>query len=94
VWFSDDDADIVARVHRRIARVTGLSLDTAEALQVGNCLSLFASRCLNHSHLDGMGGHYEPHYDYGNPKVWAHPVRYLFGIGHSRLRSTATASPR
>ncbi|KAL4716402.1 hypothetical protein ACJJTC_006764 [Scirpophaga incertulas] len=48
-WLRDDESPIVARVSRRVGHMTGLSLDTAEELQVVNY---------------GIGGHYEPHFDF------------------------------
>lgn len=52
-WFSSDSHEIVDRVNRRVAAVTGLSTDMtrshSELMQVANY---------------GMGGHYTPHYDY------------------------------
>ncbi|XP_030020588.1 prolyl 4-hydroxylase subunit alpha-2 isoform X2 [Manduca sexta] len=48
-WLRDDEADVIARVSRRVSDMTGLSMDFAEELQVVNY---------------GIGGHYEPHYDF------------------------------
>ena len=45
----DDPLGYVERVDRRIEDVTGLTMETAEQLQVVNY---------------GIGGHYEPHYDF------------------------------
>lgn len=47
-WLSDSESPVVARVNQRIADVTGLTMETAELLQVANY---------------GIGGQYEPHYD-------------------------------
>ncbi|XP_072939292.1 prolyl 4-hydroxylase subunit alpha-1-like isoform X2 [Epargyreus clarus] len=49
-WLLDEESPIVARVSRRVRDFTGLSLESAEELQVVNY---------------GIGGHYEPHYDFG-----------------------------
>ncbi|CAH0750265.1 unnamed protein product [Diatraea saccharalis] len=48
-WLRDEESPVVARVSQRVADITGLSMDTAEELQVVNY---------------GIGGHYEPHYDF------------------------------
>jgi prolyl 4-hydroxylase len=50
-WLSvdDDDTGVVHRINRRIEDATGLTMTTAEDLQVVNY---------------GIGGHYEPHYDF------------------------------
>ncbi|KAA0185813.1 hypothetical protein HAZT_HAZT009152 [Hyalella azteca] len=48
-WLKEEDDNTVARVNRRIASITGLEMSTAEELQVANY---------------GVGGHYEPHFDY------------------------------
>eukprot|EP00051_Salpingoeca_urceolata_P007177 m.95242 g.95242 ORF g.95242 m.95242 type:complete len:596 (+) comp15147_c0_seq2:130-1917(+) len=52
-WLHWDATDVVERVHRRIARATGLDIFTAEQLQLSNY---------------GVGGHYEPHMDWGRNK--------------------------
>ncbi|XP_046917132.2 prolyl 4-hydroxylase subunit alpha-1 [Dermatophagoides farinae] len=48
-WLTNRDHEIVYRISRRIEAITGLEMDTAEELQVVNY---------------GIGGHYEPHYDF------------------------------
>ena len=50
-WLSaeDDDQGYVTRIDQRVGDVTGLAMETAEQLQVVNY---------------GIGGHYEPHYDF------------------------------
>ncbi|XP_056587806.1 prolyl 4-hydroxylase subunit alpha-2 isoform X1 [Triplophysa dalaica] len=48
-WLDGDDDPVVERVNQRIQDITGLSVDTAELLQVANY---------------GVGGQYEPHYDF------------------------------
>lgn len=50
-WLSpgDDPLGYVTQVDNRIEAVTGLTMSTAEQLQVVNY---------------GIGGHYEPHYDF------------------------------
>nr|XP_012617564.1 prolyl 4-hydroxylase subunit alpha-2 isoform X2 [Microcebus murinus] len=48
-WLEEDDDPVVARVNRRMQHITGLTVQTAELLQVANY---------------GMGGQYEPHFDF------------------------------
>lgn len=48
-WLEDEDDLIIERVNKRIEDVTGLTVDTAELLQVANY---------------GVGGQYEPHFDF------------------------------
>ncbi|XP_059398883.1 prolyl 4-hydroxylase subunit alpha-2 isoform X3 [Carassius carassius] len=48
-WLEEEDDPVIARVNQRIEDVTGLSVNTAELLQVANY---------------GVGGQYEPHYDF------------------------------
>lgn len=48
-WLEEDDDPVVARVNRRMEHITGLTVKTAELLQVANY---------------GMGGQYEPHFDF------------------------------
>jgi prolyl 4-hydroxylase len=48
-WLTNADHQVVARVSQRIEDITGLTTTTAEELQVVNY---------------GIGGHYEPHYDF------------------------------
>ncbi|XP_076818288.1 prolyl 4-hydroxylase subunit alpha-1-like [Clavelina lepadiformis] len=48
-WLSDSESPAVARVSQRISDITGLSMETAEQLQIANY---------------GVGGQYEPHYDF------------------------------
>ncbi|XP_067938196.1 prolyl 4-hydroxylase subunit alpha-1-like [Watersipora subatra] len=61
-WLGDEEDETIALLSRRFARVTGLTVGTAESLQV-----------LNY----GIGGHYEPHCDFArpdNPNVFDHGV--------------------
>ncbi|XP_069574089.1 prolyl 4-hydroxylase subunit alpha-2-like isoform X1 [Brachyistius frenatus] len=48
-WLEGEDDAVIARVNQRIEDITGLTVDTAELLQVANY---------------GVGGQYEPHYDF------------------------------
>ncbi|XP_070493818.1 prolyl 4-hydroxylase subunit alpha-1-like [Chironomus tepperi] len=48
-WLKDSEHKVIATVVQRVKDMTGLSMDTAEELQVVNY---------------GIGGHYEPHYDF------------------------------
>ncbi|XP_069159184.1 prolyl 4-hydroxylase subunit alpha-1 isoform X1 [Procambarus clarkii] len=48
-WLKNEHHEVVATVNQRIESITGLEMDTAEELQVANY---------------GIGGHYEPHFDY------------------------------
>nr|KAF6481355.1 hypothetical protein HJG59_013743 [Molossus molossus] len=48
-WLEENDDPVVARVNRRMQHITGLTVKTAELLQVANY---------------GMGGQYEPHFDF------------------------------
>ncbi|XP_074467089.1 prolyl 4-hydroxylase subunit alpha-2 isoform X5 [Sebastes fasciatus] len=48
-WLEEEHDPVVARVNQRIEDITGLTVDTAELLQVANY---------------GVGGQYEPHYDF------------------------------
>uniref|UniRef100_A0A146M0J2 procollagen-proline 4-dioxygenase n=1 Tax=Lygus hesperus TaxID=30085 RepID=A0A146M0J2_LYGHE len=48
-WLSNSEDEVVARVARRVEDMTGLTTATAEELQVVNY---------------GIGGHYEPHFDF------------------------------
>ncbi|MEE6479387.1 hypothetical protein FKM82_012236 [Ascaphus truei] len=48
-WLEEYDDPVVARVNLRMQAITGLTVDTAEFLQVANY---------------GMGGQYEPHFDF------------------------------
>ncbi|XP_045528903.1 prolyl 4-hydroxylase subunit alpha-1 isoform X2 [Pieris brassicae] len=55
-WLKDEESSIVARVSRRVAHFTGLSMTSAEELQVVNY---------------GIGGHYEPHFDFARKQETA-----------------------
>lgn len=48
-WLRGEDDPVVKKLNERMQAVTGLDLETAEELQIANY---------------GLGGHYEPHYDF------------------------------
>ncbi|XP_077448951.1 prolyl 4-hydroxylase subunit alpha-2 isoform X1 [Stigmatopora argus] len=48
-WLEEEDGPVISRVNQRIQDITGLTVDTAELLQVANY---------------GVGGQYEPHFDF------------------------------
>uniref|UniRef100_A0A668B067 procollagen-proline 4-dioxygenase n=1 Tax=Myripristis murdjan TaxID=586833 RepID=A0A668B067_9TELE len=48
-WLEGEEDPVIARVNQRIEDITGLTVETAELLQVANY---------------GVGGQYEPHYDF------------------------------
>lgn len=62
-WLSVDDDPLgyVSRIDQRIEDVTGLTMSTAEQLQVVNY---------------GIGGHYEPHYDFARVGIWKHILKF------------------
>ena len=65
-WLSpaDDPQGYVQRIDRRIEDITGLTMSTAEQLQVVNY---------------GIGGHYEPHYDFAQVSESVHVCIALLG---------------
>lgn len=48
-WLKNEDHPIVQKISKRVEDLTGLTVTTAEELQVVNY---------------GIGGHYEPHFDF------------------------------
>ncbi|KAH9375752.1 hypothetical protein HPB48_014636 [Haemaphysalis longicornis] len=52
-WLADEEHPLVFRVSAAVSAVTGMDVACAEDLQVGNY---------------GVGGHYSPHPDYGEPE--------------------------
>nr|XP_039269091.1 prolyl 4-hydroxylase subunit alpha-1-like [Styela clava] len=48
-WLDDHESDLVYKISKRISAITGLSMKSAEELQIANY---------------GVGGQYEPHYDF------------------------------
>ena len=65
----NDDDEIVAKFNQRISDITGLSMETAELLQMGNY---------------GVGGQYEPHWDHqaypGSDNQWADETGSRIGL--------------
>ncbi|XP_039751146.1 prolyl 4-hydroxylase subunit alpha-1 isoform X1 [Pararge aegeria] len=55
-WLKDEESPMIARVSRRVADFTGLNMMSAEELQVVNY---------------GIGGHYEPHFDFARKQEQA-----------------------
>ncbi|XP_046656301.1 prolyl 4-hydroxylase subunit alpha-1-like [Daphnia pulicaria] len=53
-WLKSEEHDHILKVTRRVGDVTGLDMATAEDLQVVNY---------------GIGGHYEPHFDYARTET-------------------------
>lgn len=53
-WLKDEDHEVIQKISNRIGDMTGLSMETAEQLQIGNY---------------GIGGHYEPHIDHSADDV-------------------------
>lgn len=52
-WLRDSEDRIIANIAKRVEDMTGLTTKTAEELQVVNY---------------GIGGHYEPHFDFARPE--------------------------
>lgn len=48
-WLKDEDHEMIRNIGMRVEDMTGLTVSTAEELQVVNY---------------GIGGHYEPHFDF------------------------------
>ncbi|RUS89704.1 hypothetical protein EGW08_002522 [Elysia chlorotica] len=48
-WLKGEEDPVIEKINNRMQAVTGLDLSTAEELQIANY---------------GLGGHYEPHYDF------------------------------
>lgn len=63
-WLEEDDDPVVAKVNQRMQQITGLTVKTAELLQVANY---------------GMGGQYEPHFDFS--RVRSHLQFFLSRVG-------------
>ncbi|EDO27272.1 predicted protein, partial [Nematostella vectensis] len=52
-WLRDEEDELVKRISYRVQAYSGLNMTTSEDLQVVNY---------------GIGGHYEPHYDFARDK--------------------------
>lgn len=52
-WLKDTDHEMIRNIGLRVEDMTGLTVSTAEELQVVNY---------------GIGGHYEPHFDFARPE--------------------------
>ena len=52
-WLKRAEDSNIERIYQRVGDVTGLSMTTSEELQVSNY---------------GIGGHYEPHFDFARVK--------------------------
>ncbi|CAF4241633.1 unnamed protein product [Rotaria sp. Silwood2] len=61
-WLRNEDSPVVARLSRLIEAVTNLSMITAEDLQIANY---------------GVGGHYEPHFDFARVSYSIKPWCWL-----------------
>lgn len=53
-WLKEDEHKHISDVNQRVTDMTGLTMTTAEELQVVNY---------------GIGGHYEPHFDFARVSV-------------------------
>uniref|UniRef100_A0A8C8A033 Prolyl 4-hydroxylase subunit alpha-1 n=1 Tax=Oryzias sinensis TaxID=183150 RepID=A0A8C8A033_9TELE len=56
-WLTAYEDPVVEKINQRIEDLTGLEMDTAEELQVANY---------------GVGGQYEPHFDFGRVGIFQH----------------------
>lgn len=66
-WVGDTEDALVRSLSRRIEHATGLSMETAEQLHVsleGFLPIAHPTEVLFQLSCYGIGGHYEPHYDY------------------------------
>ena len=58
-WLNDADSRVIHTANRRVEAITGLNMQTAEELQISNY---------------GVGGQYEPHFDFARVSSFAEPV--------------------
>ncbi|XP_068187479.1 prolyl 4-hydroxylase subunit alpha-2-like isoform X5 [Antennarius striatus] len=83
-WLEGEDDPVIARVNQRIEDISGLTVDTAELLQVANY---------------GVGGQYEPHYDFSRVTLCSclFPKKVFIHLGRQWLSGRAivlkTGSP-
>ncbi|CAK9300109.1 unnamed protein product [Gordionus sp. m RMFG-2023] len=61
-WLREEDHKVIVDINRRISTITGLSMETAEDLQVANY---------------GIGGHYDPHYDFSRNDEYDDDGNYI-----------------
>lgn len=61
-WLRDDENVIIKNIGKRVEDMTGMTVSTAEELQVVNY---------------GIGGHYEPHFDFARVNYFANFVYLL-----------------
>jgi len=64
-WLPDNEHQVVEKLSRKIEAITGLNTETSEDLQIANY---------------GIGGHYEPHYDWS--QNFERSVMKTFGQGN------------
>lgn len=64
-WLKEHEDTVVSNVAKRVEAMTGLSVETAEELQVVNY---------------GVGGHYDPHYDFARVCILIVNIWYIFSF--------------
>ena len=70
-WLRREEDKNIEAIYRRVGDLSGLSMETSEELQVSNY---------------GMGGHYEPHFDFARVSTlrrWAALIHQMYHI-HNR----------
>lgn len=76
-WLKEEEHKHVADVCRRVSDMTNLTMETAEELQVVNY---------------GIGGHYEPHYDFARVIFFVHHNNYLITVFFLNRKTKKTPS--
>ena len=71
-WLKEEEHDHVANIYSRTSQITGLNMETSEELQVSNY---------------GIGGHYEPHYDFARREE--KNAFASLGTGENRAKAVA-----